>query len=194
MYLWQLSVERNPASWGTAEWPPWVRKGQVGPVFRAFNKATYVTRTLAGYLPHLLCASGVLRSVDWTYLCHSAPSPPCSLHLASLLLLRSTEAPTGLGVKMEKAHWSSRAMWLHVNGFVLPADLAWCLCVSIHSVRLCAGCVHTCRYISGESFSNSVAQSILKFPAKYLISFKCVLSSRFCDHWFLYPELSGILW
>lgn len=132
----------------------------------------------------------------WTELTCAIQLPPHPVHCIwpACSCFAQQRPPLAWVSRWKKAHWSSRAMWLHVNGFVLPADLAWCLCVSIHSVRLCAGCVHTCRYISGESFSNSVAQSILKFPAKYLISFKCVLSSRFCDHWFLYPELSGILW
>ncbi|EDL28215.1 mCG144756, partial [Mus musculus] len=82
---------------------------------------------------------------------------------------------------------------LHGNGFVfLLIQPGACVCPSAQHVCMRVLSTRVAKS-AGNCLSNSVAQSTLKFPAKYLISFKCVLLSRFCDHWFLYPDLSGIL-
>lgn len=116
-------------------WLSWI-----GTCSREFAKTTGLPRTLAGYCPHLLCGSCVeVCGLKWA-------NPFSSLLLATALVQPASAGPCpcssspfpsrrGRGshwpvCQDRSAYWSPRGMWLHVDGSVLPADLAWCLCVS----------------------------------------------------------------
>lgn len=132
---WEKS--NSATSWGTAVWLSWI-----GTCSREFAQTTGLTRTLAGYCPHLLCGSCVeVCGLKWanpfsslllvTALVQPASAGPCPCS-SSPFPSRRGQGPHWPVCQDRSAHWSPRGMWLHVDGgSVLPADLAWCLCVSI---------------------------------------------------------------
>lgn len=130
---WEKS--NSATSWGAAVWLSWI-----GTCSREFAQTTGLTRALAGYCPRLLCGSCVeVCGLKWANPFSSLLVPalvqpasagprPCS---SSPFLSRRGQGPHWPVCQDKSAHWSPRGMWLHVDGgSVLPADLAWCLCVS----------------------------------------------------------------